>query len=186
MLFVRSDRVFAGPAMWSPKQFARLLGLSTATTQYDRRGLLDRVLLDPPHPAYRTDVTCATDADCADRAPFARALEHRGEQDDARPDQGRNQPCSRHVLLSDYPPNEPGRPLIRLRVRHSFKTCFTEHLLDVPLPEGSTAAERINRRFAAGPLRSADLRGHEPLDGSWLARCSQRPNSPDCAPPSLP
>ena len=76
--------------------------------------------------------------------------------------------------------------MIRLRVRHSLKSCFIESLLDVPLPEGSTAAERINRRCAAGPLRLADLRGHEPLDGSWLARCSQLPDSPDCAPPSLP
>ena len=84
VLFVRSDRVFAGPAMWSSKQLARLLGLGTVLPQYDGRGLLDRVLLDPPHPAYRSNVTCATDADCADRAPFSRALEHRGQQDDAR------------------------------------------------------------------------------------------------------
>lgn len=186
VLFVRSDRIFAGPVMWSPKQLAKLLGLGTVTSKYDSRGLLDRVLPGPPHPAYRTDVTCSSDADCADRVPFAGAIALRNQKDYARCDQGRNQPCSRHVLLNDYPPNEPGRPLIRLLVRHSFKTCFTEHLIDVPLPDGATAAERINHGFVAGPIRLADLRGHEPLDGSWLARCSRFPEAPDCVPPRLP
>ncbi|MBL9006626.1 MAG: hypothetical protein JNJ46_20390 [Myxococcales bacterium] len=186
VLFVRSDRVYAGPSIWSAKQLAKRLNLGTVTTKYDSRGLLDRVLPGPPHPAYRTEVTCATDADCGEKEAFARAVEFRNNRDYARCDQGRNQPCSRHVLLSDYPPNEPGRPMIRLLVRHSLKTCFTDHLLDVALPDGATTAERINRRFAAGPLPLRDLRGHEPLDGSWLARCSGFPEAPDCVPPSLP
>lgn len=32
----------------------------------------------------------------------------------------------------------------------------------------------------------ADLRGHQPLDGSWPTRCGGFPEAPDCAPPSLP
>lgn len=75
--------------------------------------------------------------------------------------------------------------MLRLLVRHRFKTCWTEHLVDLPLPGGETTSERVNRLFAAGPLPLRGVHGHEPLGDTWLGRCSRIPDAKACEPPRL-
>lgn len=154
---LRAGRVFAGGLLWSHEELARLLGLEVEYVAGDGRKLFDRMLGAPPRDTWEPRWVCRAGEGCAERVAFAQRLHFIMTTSFDRCDHGRRQPCELLVLLRADGPDEAGPAVLRLGVQHSLGSCWTEHLVELPLAEGVWPGDGVNRRFAAGPLGVRDL-----------------------------